>query len=71
MADESDRRTGWAGAGTLKLTPEHCGQPMTWAGSHTTWEGPNELEERRYECATCPAKLTASLIEYVPLPKPI
>lgn len=45
-------------------TIEHCGEPMRWAGSSTSWEGPPgsgwESTTSRWVCQ-CGATLAASV----------
>ncbi len=46
----------------------HCGQPMVWTGSSTSWDGPtgkgSETTESRYTCAAaCGTSVVVTVTE--------
>jgi hypothetical protein len=51
----------------LAFTLQHCGEPMRWAGSHTTWEGKPgqgfEITTGDYVCNVCSARVKVTLVE--------
>jgi hypothetical protein len=46
----------------------HCGQPMAWHGSQTSWTGKpgagTERHHSRYVCGACEATASVELVEF-------
>lgn len=53
------------------LACNECGQPMTWKGSGTVWEGNEQIDTVRFECsaAPCPTMATVEFRTWAPAPK--
>lgn len=45
--------------------PEHHGQPMRYRGSHTTWQGEFEIEDREWACVECRSNVRITTREHV------
>lgn len=51
----------------LAATLAHCGRPMEFRSSHTSWTGKpgegTERHENRYGCAGCTTTVTLTVVE--------